>query len=154
MLPFLEPYAGQSTDELIALAGRYRTDSLVLAFEWALLAKAERVGFTGLTREEQIIIAIEACEREVNNGGFDQLFVNIAPRITDALVESFERIGCPRTAALVREAVAANALLDAGRTVALASCDDRYYALDEDIAGVLFAFITEHRAAIDLGTKG
>jgi hypothetical protein len=33
--PFLESYAGQSTEELLALEGKYRIDSLVLAFEQA-----------------------------------------------------------------------------------------------------------------------
>ena len=34
--PFLEAYDGQSTDELIALEGQFRIDSIVLAFEAAL----------------------------------------------------------------------------------------------------------------------
>ena len=44
---WLDGYAGQSTDDLIALDGAYRTDSVVLAFEAAILAKAERLGNGG-----------------------------------------------------------------------------------------------------------
>jgi hypothetical protein len=37
---FLESYGGQSTEELLALAGKYRIDSLVLALEQAIQQKA------------------------------------------------------------------------------------------------------------------
>jgi hypothetical protein len=46
-------YSGQSTDELLALEGRYRLDSLVLALEQALLQKAAREG-TSLRPEERL----------------------------------------------------------------------------------------------------
>ena len=35
-LPFLDSYAGQSTNELIDLEGSYRVDSIIFAFEEAL----------------------------------------------------------------------------------------------------------------------
>ena len=54
---WLDGYSGQTTDELIALEGEYRTDSLVLAFEQALMAKDE------LTDEEKVVLAVEALER-------------------------------------------------------------------------------------------
>lgn len=38
-LPNLEQYEGQSTSELIKLRGKFRTDSLVMAFEEALSSK-------------------------------------------------------------------------------------------------------------------
>jgi hypothetical protein len=43
-LNWLDGYSGESVDELIALEGTYRTDSLVLAFEQAMDQKAARVG--------------------------------------------------------------------------------------------------------------
>ena len=43
-LKWFDQYSGQSTDELIALEGQYRTDSLLLAFEEALQHKASRIG--------------------------------------------------------------------------------------------------------------
>ena len=64
--PFLDAYGGQTTDELIALESEYRIDSLVLAFEAALDAKAEH------SKQERVVLAVEAVEREVNNGGFTQ----------------------------------------------------------------------------------
>ena len=64
---WLDGYTGQSTDELIALPGVYRTDSPVLAFAEAFDQKAERIGPEGLSAEEQVVLAIETLEREVNN---------------------------------------------------------------------------------------
>ena len=43
-LDWLEGYAGQTTEELLALEGRYRTDSIVLALEQALERKAASAG--------------------------------------------------------------------------------------------------------------
>jgi hypothetical protein len=65
---FLEGYSGQSTDQLLSLEADYRTDSLVLAFEQAIIQKAERNGVKSLSDEERIVLAVEALEREVNNG--------------------------------------------------------------------------------------
>jgi hypothetical protein len=43
-LNWLDEYSGQTVDELLALEGEYRLDSLVLAFEQALDQKTERAG--------------------------------------------------------------------------------------------------------------
>src|SRR5947209_20339717 len=63
---WLDAYAGQSTDELIALRGEYRTDSLVVAFEEAVMQKAARLGAGALSMEENAILRVEALERDVN----------------------------------------------------------------------------------------
>ena len=43
-LQWLDGYSGQTLDELIRLEGECRIDSLVLAFEQAMVKKATRVG--------------------------------------------------------------------------------------------------------------
>ena len=68
-LEFLDSYGGQSLDELLAMEATHRKDSLLLAIESALDAKATRLGPASLTSEERMILAVEALEREVNNGG-------------------------------------------------------------------------------------
>ncbi len=42
-LEWLNGHSGQGTAELLALEGRFRTDSLVLAFEEAISGKATRI---------------------------------------------------------------------------------------------------------------
>src|SRR5688572_18938949 len=133
-LPFLDGYSGQSTDELIEMYGRYRTDSLVLAFEQALMNKMRRTSFDALSGEERVVLAIEAFEREVNNGGFDQFFFNTESPLASILVEALDQIGCHATASIARAAVAAHSLKEVDRRKAeLSRCDDLFYAGGENI---------------------
>jgi len=104
-LKWFDAYAGQTTDELLALEGEYRTDSLVLAFEQALQAKESRVGSRRLTDEEGVVLAVEALEREVNNGGYGQLFVNSSKEYAPVFVSALNRIGCPEVAKLTQQAI-------------------------------------------------
>jgi hypothetical protein len=62
--------------ELIRLQGEYRTDSVVLAFEQALLSKGRTHGQDQSDCRRKGVLAIEGLEREVNNGGYDQFFIN------------------------------------------------------------------------------
>ena len=142
---WLDGYSGQTTDELIALEGEYRTDSLVLAFEQALMAKGE------VTEEERVVLAVEALEREVNNGGYGQLFENAPEQVPD-LVAALKAIGCEPVADLTQEAIkAATVDEDDERDDLLSSCDERYYAVAGDLAGPLLSYIKAHRKNIALG---
>jgi Domain of unknown function (DUF4375) len=160
---FLDGYSGQTTEELLALAGEYRIDSLVLAFEEAIQQKwaDEPIG-----QEESFVIAVEALEREVNNGGYSQFFVNASNQSAELVVEALQAIDCPRTADITREAIAAlgveepllpekleAAVLaeDEGVMSKLAKCDDRYYENNEPIAERLFEWIERNRARIRVG---
>lgn len=164
-LKWLDGYSGQTTDELIALEDEYRTDSLVLAFEQALEQKAERVGQENLTEEEHVVLAIEALEREVNNGGYDQLFINSSREYAPLFVAALNRIGCTETAALTQHAIdilgiegpvtveAIDRVMEEeneARDQKLGDCDDRYYEAAEDLAFPLLEFIKNNRDKITL----
>jgi hypothetical protein len=136
---FLDSYGGQSTEELLALAGKYRIDSLVLAFEQAIQQKAAP------SKEESYVLAVEGLEREVNNGGYRQFFDNSSNQYAGIIVEALQAIGCPKTAAMTADAIAGH-----GDEKKLAACDDRYYANDEPIADRLFAWIGNNRARIQV----
>lgn len=158
--PFLKSYDGQSTDELIALEGKFRTDSIVLAFEAALDGKEK------LTTAERAILAVEAIEREVNNGGFNQFFVNSSGELSPYVVESLNLIGCPKTAELFQKALDLLGVKDLFDSDALedAACeadddlmerfnalDETYYAgAEEPIAIKLFEFIKRSKNEISL----
>src|SRR5215472_14129753 len=104
-LKWLDGYSGQTIDQLVALEGEYRIDSLVTAFHEALDQKAARDGEESLSGEERVVLAIEALEREVNNGGFRQFFENSSQEYAPMIVQALERIGCARTAAITQEAI-------------------------------------------------
>ena len=159
---WLDGYSGESAERLLSLEGSYRTDSLVLAFEQAIGQKAERDGMQSLTDEERIVLAVEALEREVNNGGYDQFFVNSSREFALIIVGALERIGCKKTANITQKAIKALGISDLrsdaieaiictrdeGRRTKLNHCDDAYYKNAEPIAERLFAFIKANRASI------
>lgn len=158
---FLESYGGQSTEQLLALAGQFRIDSLVLAFEQAIQAKPSGQ----VSTEESYVLAIEGLEREVNNGGYLQFFGNSSGEFAPVIEAALRAIGCPKTADITRDAIAAlrvDSLTadvvaaaaygeDAGIASALAACDDRYYANDEPIADRLFQWIARNTQRIRVG---
>lgn len=161
-LQWLDGYNGQTVDELVALEGKYRTDSLVLAFEQAMDQKAARVGDAKLTDEERVILAIEALEREVNNGGYGQFFVNSSREYAPIVVGALRRIGCPTTAEITQKAATivqrmpiTDEEIDNGtwgenddRQEVLGECDTLYFERPENIEESLFAFIKANLAKI------
>lgn len=139
---FLESYGGQTTDQLIELDKRYRIDSLVLAFEQGIQQAAAK---RPLTQEENYVLAVEALEREVNNGGYRQFFSNSSSEWADTIVAALRAIGCPKTADISAQAVA-----NREDEKVLGECDERYYANHEPIADRLFDWIRRNRAQIQL----
>lgn len=161
-LMWLDGYSGESVEELIALEGTYRIDSLVLAFEQAMDQKAARVGKNKLTVEERIILAIEALEREVNNGGYGQFFVNLSREYAPIIVDALRQIGCPKIAVITQKALKivqhapiSDAELEDGtleenedRQEALHECDSLFFEGPENIEERLFAYIKANRSRI------
>ena len=162
-LGWLDGYSGQSIEELLALEGTYRIDSLVLVFEEGIGQKLKRHGGQTPTDEERIVLAVEALEREVNNGGYDQFFTN-SSQFVPTIVDSLQRIGCKRTAMITQRAIkalnipdliaevidTAMASDDEQRLAKLNRCDEAYYEAAEPIAERLFAFIKANKADISL----
>jgi hypothetical protein len=162
---FLKNYSGQTTDELLALEGEYRKDSLIFAFEAALEKKAARVGQKGLTDPESIVLAVKALESEVNNGGYDQFFFSSSKKYTPIIVEALRRVGCKEAAKLTQQAIdilgiegpikidAIDRSMDRKddlRDRKLAECDERYYEIAGDLVTPLFEFIKKNRGRIKL----
>lgn len=167
-LRWLEGYSGQTVEELIALEGTYRTDSIVLAFEQALQQKVVRVGQANLTEEERVILAIEAIEREVNNGGYHQFFINSSKKYAAIVVDALNRIGCAETAILTQKAIDLLGIVgpitveavdreiyvdDEERNERLNECDLRYYQTAGDLAEPLLEFIKNNKGKIDIKEK-
>ena len=163
-LAWLDGYSGQSVDQLLALEGKYRIDSLVSVFEQAISQKAERDGMQGITNEEHIVLAVEALEREVNNGGYQQFFTNSSREFAQTIVNSLQRIGCKKTANITQKAIKAlgtsDLAMDAIETVMasddeqrlakLSQYDESYSKTAEPLAERLFAFIKANKAGIKI----
>ena len=160
-------YAGESADDLLALSTTHRADSLVVAFETALGQKAATLGISALIQPELDVLAIEALEREVNNGGYGQFFLNSSNEFAPTIVEALQRIGCPSTASITQRALAAlpqavaltpeslSAAMeqdDPSRDKRLEECDQAYFDAREDIAAALLRYIANQRTSIKLLT--
>ncbi|WP_367873361.1 DUF4375 domain-containing protein [Luteolibacter sp. Populi] len=154
--PFLEQYGGQTIDQLIAMQHTHRIDSIVLAIEQAL------AGRDTVSEAELTVLAVEALERSVNNGGYRQFF-DSSSEYVPSIVGALERIGCPNCAAITGDAVEALALpADSGAISdfmshlpdeiedQLGKCDSRYYGNRESIESGLFAYIEKNRHEIRL----
>jgi hypothetical protein len=162
-LPWLDKYSGETAEQLIALEGKYRIDSLVVAFEQAIDQKAARVGDENISEEERIFLAIEALEREVNNGGYGQFFGNTG-EYASVIVNALVRIGCPKTAEITRKAVNTVQKMpitpkeiqtgaweeNEDRYEVLSECNSLYFEAPENIEQSLFAFIKANCGKIKL----
>lgn len=140
-LRWLKQYSGQTVEELLSLEEEYRLDSLVLAFEQAIEQKVSREG-SQETSVERVVRAVEALEREVNNGGYLQFFVNSSVEFAPDIVASLRQINCPKTAEITQRAIDALGLpkltvaaicsqmeaADETRDKELSKCDDAYYS--------------------------
>lgn len=62
-------------------------------------------GLSGLTEAEQTVFCVDGLEREVNNGGFSQFFINSSGEYASETVAALRRIGADHTAGLVERAM-------------------------------------------------
>lgn len=159
---FLEQYSGQTVEELIQLHTTHRIDSLVLAVESALDLRKE--ADETMTEAELTILAVEAFEREVGNGGFIQFFINSSVEYTPIIVNALKSISCHKLANIAQQSIdaldvnpsdidtvedKANSGDEALEEI-LAELDDAYYETDEAPAYALFDYIKRHRDQIRL----
>jgi hypothetical protein len=61
--------------------------------------------FEDMSLGEQTAFCIDELEREVNNGGFEQFFLNSSGDNAHVMVESLRRIGAAQTARLVDQGI-------------------------------------------------
>jgi len=136
---------------------------LLCAFEWGIQAKAGASGEESITKEERLVFAVMALDREINNGGYHQFFVNSSHRFAPVIVDCLRRIECEATAAITERAIAALGLStltadsvadiilteNPERDEVLEKCDNEFYEIEE-IGEKLFPFIESHQAQIQL----
>jgi len=157
---FFDKYDGQTLAELLALTDTYREDSIILAIEQALQRKAPE----DVAPPERVVLAVEALEREVNNGGYNQFFLN-EPTYAYDIVESLTQIGCPEVARITQDATsvlglrpdwtddqiqAAAADMPDDADGRLSQLDDQFFEYPEPIAERLLTFVRANAAEIRL----
>lgn len=139
--PWLD-YTGQTTAELLAARNKFREDSILAAFEEAIQNKGE----DSVSAEERVILIVEALQREVNNGGFEQFFENSSGEYAGELEAALRQIGAARVADLAAKAVQATSPEE------LQALDQQYFdGMDIDIETGLMRFIEANAERIVVG---
>jgi hypothetical protein len=135
----LYAYDGKTVAELLAKVDTFRADSLIRLVEGALQERAR----ADLSALERVVLAVEALEREVNNGGYNQFFVN-EPSYAHEIVAALNEIGCPETARITADAVAVLGLrpgwTDEQISVAAADMPDDEWAKLDTLDGQFFTY--------------
>ena len=116
-----------------------------------------------LSEPERVFYITQTLEMEVNNGGFWQYFFNTPEDIFCETAAAFEKIGAEKTAALYRKAVSAfgeempndrisrvkmlqKLGMEKGYEI-LSPYDDGFYATEEDLNALNYAYIQSNRDA-------
>ena len=163
-LPWLERYTGQTIEELLALEGVFRTDSLIVAIVQGLFEKTGRDGPESLSEEEENVLAVEALQAEVMNGGFWQFFFNRSVVHSPSIVEALKPFGCPVAAAITQEAIDALGLSEVTVGTVSDRIDEvdpqrdklhneltfRFYKESEFLEEKVFSFIKSRRLKFNL----
>ena len=96
---------------------------------------------------EKVFLVMDELEMEVNNGGFDQFFLNTDGRYNDILVSSAEAIKANDMAEICKKALAIYAE-HAGEEDAieeLNECDEAFYASEDYITGLSVQYAKENK---------
>ena len=123
-----------------------------------------KMGFSELTKSEQVFVTIWELESEVNNGGFEQYFLNSSGDNSFAVVSSLNSIGAVNAAKIVQEAVSifgsnGPSRIHEERTTQvenlsddnksrLQELDDEFMLYPDNLTELLHSFVTMNRAQI------
>lgn len=130
---------------------------LLLAVGNKINNKYSETGFQELTKSEQVIFCMIELEGEVNNGGFDQFFLNSSGKYKFETLDSLRRIGASYTASLLEEAIKVVELNSPDmkkddydesteiQSERLNELDDKFYEYKEDLLELQLKFIKEHK---------
>lgn len=101
-----------------------------------------------LNKAERLLFPLVQIEPEVNNGGFDQFFLNTRDIFNDEILASARAVGANKTADLLERALelknsdlSEDELMDALSK----ECDEPFYKLDESITALCARYARNHK---------
>jgi len=101
----IDTYSGQSIQELIDLEKEHSIDSILSVIVSVLNKKKDSKGKNSLSKEELVILSVEALERNVNHGGYHYFFCTPSNEYANIVVDSLNTIQCPETARITEGAI-------------------------------------------------
>lgn len=135
------------------------TDAFLQITDVIFEREAER-GFADLTRAEKTVYCIDCLSRDMENGGFGQLFHNDAGALCTDILEALEQIRAKNTHEVVQQMVSffpngevpisederietfdqlASELVDE-----IAECDDRFHDAGENLVELTLKFVAKN----------
>ena len=155
----------ERNDVRIAKPARYDATVLESIFDAMLHAMGPNLEREGqilrqATRGERALYALWTVDGEVNNGGFEQFFVNTSGALTQEAIRGAREIGARRHERILRAAVAPfqrgvpkdraarqralDEIPDATKESTFGTLDDEWYAADRELERRLIAYVRTH----------
>lgn len=135
-------------------------NSILIELSESDRASFGKVDFSLQSRPQKVFTAIWEAESEINNGGLAQYFYNGSCETAPFVVEAFEAIGAPRTAAILQRAIAVafpNGLPAAPEAISAAAeefseqtteqleaLDSEFFEYPHNLTELLFSFVSKH----------
>ena len=142
-----------------------RTAFLVAMSERLCEKCGEGERLAALSPEERTAYVVDAFQREVNNGGFEQYLYNSSGALAGELLDALHAVGAEGIAEIYRPALAAlpgewpedeeerRALLDKVLTERVSErldqCDERFYERSGDLEELLYRYIVKNRRSFE-----
>jgi len=136
--------------------------SFAIALSDLVFPRYDRDGFDSLSAAERVAYCVDALEREVNNGGFEQFFGNSSGDTAAETDAALQAIGAAQAASLLQSATslfpngapprdpderveAIDALSDEARSK-WGELDARFCAYPDDLTSLMRRFVIAHRS--------
>ena len=124
-----------------------------------------KLPYPELSPEERVFLHVWELEAEVNNGGFDQYFINSSGDHAAEVVGSLEAIGAVQAAAIAKKAISvafgnspppedeeardsAMRALPEEKLEQLSACDNEFYLYPDNLTELLFSYVVANKGAI------
>jgi len=136
--------------------------SFAIALSDLVFPRYDRDGFESLSAAERVAYCVDALEREVNNGGFEQFFGNSSGDTAAETHAALQAIGAAQGASLLQSATslftngapprdrderldAIDAMSDETRSK-WRELDERFCAYPDDLTSLMRRFVNAHRS--------
>lgn len=147
-----------SIDEVLA---QQDPTTFAIALSDLVFPRCDRDGFDALSLAERVAYCVDALEREVNNGGFHQFFMNSSGDTTAETAAALQAIVAAAAGTLLARAVVAfpggqppkdreqrvkilEGVSEETRETWLA-LDDEFYTYPDDLTALMRRFVELHR---------
>jgi hypothetical protein len=122
--------------------------------------KKDDIGYANLSAAEKSVYCIDSLSREMENGGFGQLFHHDSGALIQDMLEALEKIRAKNTSNIVRKIVGyfpnsrvpsdENERMEvfdslaAERVDEIAECDDRFHKVGENLIELTLKFVAKN----------